>query len=431
MTLGWWTLRSDYMARPLKPLVHGGGYYPSVRWTPLVYPGGYTTANGGGVEPEPVEKTVSGAIVHITDAIAAPLKALTVNVEPVQAGSGDPSPDNVRPISGRTSATVSRTGKNLLAPWVTSQVLNDVTWTANDDGTLLSNGTAAANASSQIITNLLLPSGSYVLSGCPAGGATSSYYLRVLLYNGTTLVDNSTDVGSGVAFSVTAEITSIRVFVSVNKGNDAPSGLWRPMIRKSSDTDSTYEPYAGNTYTIQLGDTVYGGTLDVTGGKMVVDSTRISVDGTNLYFAENSYFWNILPRGYPAPAESGIDVTSIGTPPGMWGVNVRNAQLFARKTEFTGVFSTVAEINDFCTNTPIDIVYKLATPIEITLTPTQIETLLGANNIWSDAGDVTVTYMAEGDASDAEALGILLGGRYTPSDDVTDKEALGIILGGT
>lgn len=35
------------MARPLKPLVRGGGYYPSRKWTPLVYPGGYTTMDGG------------------------------------------------------------------------------------------------------------------------------------------------------------------------------------------------------------------------------------------------------------------------------------------------------------------------------------------------------------------------------------------------
>jgi hypothetical protein len=50
------------MARPLKPLVKSGGYYPSKRWTPLVYPGGYTTANGGGQpEPEAVLKTVTGA----------------------------------------------------------------------------------------------------------------------------------------------------------------------------------------------------------------------------------------------------------------------------------------------------------------------------------------------------------------------------------
>lgn len=31
------------MARPLKPLVRGGGFYPSNKWTPLVYQGGKTT----------------------------------------------------------------------------------------------------------------------------------------------------------------------------------------------------------------------------------------------------------------------------------------------------------------------------------------------------------------------------------------------------
>ena len=42
------------MARkPLRPLIRSGGYYPSKKWTPLVYPGGYTTMDGGGEQPEP------------------------------------------------------------------------------------------------------------------------------------------------------------------------------------------------------------------------------------------------------------------------------------------------------------------------------------------------------------------------------------------
>ena len=99
------------MARPLKPFIRGGGYYPSRRWTPLVYPGGYTTANGGGnPEPEAVLKTVTGSLIHITDALALPAEALTVNVEPVQSGSGDPSPENVRPISGFTGLSLYHSG---------------------------------------------------------------------------------------------------------------------------------------------------------------------------------------------------------------------------------------------------------------------------------------------------------------------------------
>lgn len=65
------------MARSMKPLVRSGGYYPSARWTPLVYPGGYTTGNGG-EQPAPIVwKTMSGnAPLTITDALAYPVKAL-------------------------------------------------------------------------------------------------------------------------------------------------------------------------------------------------------------------------------------------------------------------------------------------------------------------------------------------------------------------
>ena len=38
----------------------------------------------------------------------------------------------------------------------------------------------------------------------------------------------------------------------------------------------------------------------------------------------------------------------------------------------------------------VQLVYELATPTEITLTPTQVTTLLGNNNIWANSGDVTV-----------------------------------------
>ena len=65
------------MARPLKPFIRGGGYYPSRRWTPLVYPGGYTTMNGG-EPPIPIEwKTVSGsAPLTFSDALSNEIRSL-------------------------------------------------------------------------------------------------------------------------------------------------------------------------------------------------------------------------------------------------------------------------------------------------------------------------------------------------------------------
>lgn len=58
-------------------------------------------------------KTVTGTLIHITDALASPMQKLEVSLEPIQAGSGDPSPDNVRPITGWTGCEATRTGKNL------------------------------------------------------------------------------------------------------------------------------------------------------------------------------------------------------------------------------------------------------------------------------------------------------------------------------
>ena len=62
-----------------------------------------------------VFSTTSGSIASFDNgADDLPMKSAVVNIEPIQEGSGDPSPENVRPISGRTGLSVTRTGKNLL-----------------------------------------------------------------------------------------------------------------------------------------------------------------------------------------------------------------------------------------------------------------------------------------------------------------------------
>ena len=42
------------------------------------------------------------ALAHFTESVRNKLLSLLVNMEPIQSGSGTPSPDNVRPFSGRT-----------------------------------------------------------------------------------------------------------------------------------------------------------------------------------------------------------------------------------------------------------------------------------------------------------------------------------------
>lgn len=54
-----------------------------------------------------IYEDVSGDLVSFPDgANGARIKALTIGIGPAQSGSGDPSPDNVRPITGWTGASV-------------------------------------------------------------------------------------------------------------------------------------------------------------------------------------------------------------------------------------------------------------------------------------------------------------------------------------
>lgn len=80
------------MARPLKPFIRGGGYFPSKRWTPLVYPGGYTTMNGG-EQPTPVYwKTITGVSpLSLVNAVANSIKSLTQYGLCTQASTPTPS----------------------------------------------------------------------------------------------------------------------------------------------------------------------------------------------------------------------------------------------------------------------------------------------------------------------------------------------------
>ena len=81
----------------------------------------------------------------------------------------------------------------------------------------------------------------------------------------------------------------------------------------------------------------------------------------------------------------------------------------------------------------VQLVYELATPLVIQLTPTEIQMLLGDNTIWNDVGDMTLEYLADGPADDIDALQILLGNRYVNNggvDEASDREALDILLGG-
>lgn len=171
--------------------------------------------------------------------------------------------------------------------------------------------------------------------------------------------------------------------------NICPISGWTGANVSHSGADTSDATVYSITFPSEVG-TVYGGTLDVTTGVLMVDRTMVDL-GTLTFAPYDSINkrWN----------------TTIAT---MKSTNERSDKLWSDRwkalitahTGNEGVMFSYLNIAYFYTqdsnNTPTgQLCYELATPITITLTPQEIKTLLGNNNIWADAGESAVIYRAD------------------------------------
>lgn len=185
---------------------------------------------------------------------------------------------------------------------------------------------------------------------------------------------------------------------------------WSNCQLEIGSTASAYEPYTGTSYPVSWqteAGTVYGGTVDIVSGVLTVTHEIVDLGSLNWgYNSANSLFYSsgisstaayvpmttvanamcdsyktVMANGY----NTGIDMTiSIGGAIVSKGVNVKDSR-FSDAASFKSGVSGVM----FC--------YEIETPQTYQLTPTQIDLLKGANNLWqSENGDVTVGYWLHG-----------------------------------
>ena len=328
--------------------------------------------------------TASGAVASFSDgADGIPLKSLVIDINPVQSGSGDPSPDNVRPISGWSEVNVQRTGVNL---W------NGLNYTS---GLYLTDtGVRNVNTSYGHTDYIpVAPDSTYYVSGISGSNPSICWY------------DNSKNfIGGEKNNSETSKFISMPSnahFIRVSFLLDNVDTL---MVNYPA-TDHDYHPYSGQSINIQLGQTVYGGTLDVVSGVLTVDYEHLLFDGSegwNLQSINSHGIANFnltaSTPGYTTPVDLICNRLSLQTsiiaetttegimPAG--GVNIY-VRLNSSKA------STVAEFKQWLASNNVEVVYKIRTPLTIQLTPHEVTALLGSNNIWADSGDSEVTYRAD------------------------------------
>lgn len=201
-----------------------------------------------------VEK--SGALVQMDGLVEGYPLGVKVSWTPTQEGSGDPSPENIRPIQGRTEIKVERCGKNLLniKPFDT-HTGKGITFEYVPDGGIHIQGTASASADSPTFPVWHLPPGKYYGLDMGAEIAASIVVLR----NGRNLWLNTKGIFEILAGDVTKYWYAI-----VANGATLNNTIY-PYIVPGTTASTAYTPYIGSTSTLALPSTVYGGEVDAEG----------------------------------------------------------------------------------------------------------------------------------------------------------------------
>lgn len=351
------------------------------------------------------QDTASGDIASFPDgANQVPMPSLIASIEPVQSGSGDPSPTNIRPITGHTEVKTSRTGVNLFGGLPFAQKLVEVghqsvintetktvTWTRSDPN--------EGGSYNRILFSPKEPMPMTAIMTYLNNGANFS--LRLELIDGT---EQAIELPNSNGQKTTTVIVSSKAVKSVtaNYYAAAPTTIYYEESGYFEGTLTTdeFEPYQGNTYTTALGQTVYGGTLDVVSGVLTVTKAIVDLGTLNWEYVTEYGFRSWLSLAKPNDT-SLADIKCSKYLATNYNIHIPDHTIALggwSPSKYVMVadssFGTDAEAFKTGAN-GVQLVYPVDTPQTIQLTPQEVKTLLGDNNVWADTGSVEVTYRAD------------------------------------
>lgn len=351
----------------------------------------------------PLEESGNPVVCYPVAGYALGVKA---SWEPVQEGSGTPSPENIRPIKGRDSVTVERYGENLLNP------------KENNYATYTPYGLTI----NYIGDNKVHLKGTYNLEG--GGGSFVILSTNQKLLAGRNLkITGFTIEGTKQTYRLyglrTKDETAIAMQAEFAKGDVIDMTV---AIVVSKDTPTTYAPYNGQTNTLTLPETVYGGEVDAVSSEGQETQKLVILNGTeswnswgiNAHNPAITGFYTYDINDYDAINSKGI-CSHLETPnQDVWGgrnagigfatVGSSRYFMFSMMTsslpdisaghEVASLKAYLAAQND--AGTPVQIAYKLAEPIPFTATGAQpLPALAGVNTVLTDADSATVTGRAD------------------------------------
>ena len=286
--------------------------------------------------------------------------ALEMGCVATQAGSGDPSLENIRAISGRESVDVRACGKNLL-PRQTPQTKSGVTLTVQADGGVHLTGTCTAAEGDPITFSVLMGvtlNGQYTFSMRNAQAIGDHLQMRLLESNNAQVSTVPTNFGASTANATnTFELDNQYVhgwLIRVGGGETYDVTLY-PQL-EAGDTATAFEPYRSMGGTVTPTEPLYG----LPDAK---DTVEVSTDGDVTVTRRTGYIASYSDESLPGGWISSHDVYAAGTTP----------------------------------TTGAQVVYELAEPTTETLSPVApIAPQPGVVNIFTDADTLSATITGSG-----------------------------------
>jgi hypothetical protein len=325
--------------------------------------------------------------------------------EPAQDGSGEPSPENIRPIKGRDSVAVTRCGENLLniAPF-TKQTMQGISYEYVVNGGIHISGTALANAVSPMFSVWYLPPGKYY--GLDSGkGIGSSIVVQ----------RNGKNVWLSVKGTFVILAGDVIKFwcLSVNSGTTLDKTVY-PYIVPGTTAPTAYTPYIGQTATLTLPETIYGGTVDAVSGSCEKAWNEIALINTYSWYASTNQYRTFYCVNIKNITRTTIENSEYAK---NWKCTHFKSEAYShaqsgdrnntvsfqsdRETLAITFPGTIDELKSYlaaqyAAGTPVQVCYKLAEPVPFTAIGAQpIPALSGVNTVITDADSVTVTGRAD------------------------------------
>lgn len=323
--------------------------------------------------------------------------------------------ENICPIEGWTDVNVNVESANIIkTPYIGGASSYGVNFTKNDDGSVHVAGTPTRTLSWIFDNSIKLKGGARYTFGY-FGDMPNMNEWRLQIYSPqtATLYGFIRKSSPTLVIEPTKDDTVSVYFDTSSGAVDRAVDFTVQPVLVHGEMPAAYALYNGHTTPVPLGQTVYGGEVNPISGELKITDVCLTLTGEESGWANagNTSFYNMsLMVNALAPSGSIKDVKGICShdatnSSGYLNSYIRKGETygglqFYDTANYWGISGTdlASKLNylkaQYTNGTPVQIKYELATPTTVQLTPTQVATLLGTNNVWSDAGDVEVSYTA-------------------------------------